>query len=942
MELFAGWASLTAAIKEVLGDEAAARPWDSASRQDADLRVAAAVAEVTRLIDKVVEWLHAAPPCRTFTRARRPEACLRTEARPEGNEADPAVKEANELARLCAAWAERCVKLGKYFSIENPLNSFLWLLKEFINLAKLPGVKFVTLDQCAYAGPHKKPTGVLTNAPWIWASARRCAEAKPHKHVTLEGKVWSYKDNALVWYTSEAAEYPWGLCMAWAQGWKAWRETAGNQVAEIQSTLRPAHVDPSAKEIRDKENDECIGGLRRPEKAVAVIPGWQSAGVALRCAIHGALDSSPKVESLLNSLHADSSREGQLRSRAQLQLAAEAAGQRAAVALGTRLGVSPAASDTGYRAELAQAITELAGDPDSDVPTWMGGNTPLGISAPIAVSGVFPLARPAEAAAASLQFYEQNMERGWEHSNYASFEEHAEQASAEVRRLAAAGHLRALGRSWKQILLEMPDAICTRLACLVKRKADGTIKVRLVVDMRRSGVNGLAEAPERVVLPRVIDVVNGGLELMASGDPVEFFSGDFADAFLSLRVLEQERCYLVVSDGDQYFAYSSVPFGLGTAPLLWGRVGAWLGRATAATLEANPAASGKSSALINIYVDDPIVAASGTDKDRTRAFATALVLWTMVGARVSWQKLKRGHQLEWCGVEFRAASASIFVTITAERMEEIVTTARRMRKTKGLVFGVRSLAGLLSWIGSFVPRLKPFIRPLWAAVTEAAAGGPGRRGGRVPSGAAFVSQIHQALDWVIAWCEQVATPRLMREFRLAPPAGAPRLAVRTDASTTGMGAVLLDERTGAPIEFWADQLTAEDEALFGMARGDPAGMTVWELLAIVVSVRTWKNRLRGCQADIIVQADSLAALGAAMRMSSPVAVVNSLAAELALALEAAGADIILGSHIRGILNVQADALSRLGEGHEIPAALRGIPRRSVGNRSTAWRRAPSI
>jgi hypothetical protein len=66
-----------------------------------------------------------------------------------------------------------------------------------------------------------KPTGILTNAPWLY-ELRLCKDGPPQDHTTLEGKVWSYKENQSVWYTSEAAEYPAGLCEDWAQTWKHW------------------------------------------------------------------------------------------------------------------------------------------------------------------------------------------------------------------------------------------------------------------------------------------------------------------------------------------------------------------------------------------------------------------------------------------------------------------------------------------------------------------------------------------------------------------------------------------------------------------------------------------------------------------------------------------------------------------------------------------------
>ena len=70
---------------------------------------------------------------------------------------------------------------------------YIWQLKFYQRLAKLPGVRLIVVNPCAYGGQHFKPTAILTNAPWMFAAARRCEDTTiPHKHVKLEGKVQDY------------------------------------------------------------------------------------------------------------------------------------------------------------------------------------------------------------------------------------------------------------------------------------------------------------------------------------------------------------------------------------------------------------------------------------------------------------------------------------------------------------------------------------------------------------------------------------------------------------------------------------------------------------------------------------------------------------------------------------------------------------------------------
>ncbi len=182
------------------------------------------------------DWYHMAPPCRTFTKARREDEHgkvkrLRSEKRPEGFDCEQ-TKEANLLADRSAAVAEKQMERGKFFSLENPKDSFIWELPSFKRLAKRPGVVATLLHQCAYGGPYHKPTIILTNCPWL-KQGRLCADAPTHSHTPLEGRVWSFKTDQTVWLTSEAAEYPAGMCEAWAEDWKAWIEEQSTSPQDV-------------------------------------------------------------------------------------------------------------------------------------------------------------------------------------------------------------------------------------------------------------------------------------------------------------------------------------------------------------------------------------------------------------------------------------------------------------------------------------------------------------------------------------------------------------------------------------------------------------------------------------------------------------------------------------------------------------------------------------
>ena len=141
---------------------------------------------------------------------------------------------------------------------------------------------------------------------------------------------------------------------------------------------------------------------------------------------------------------------------------------------------------------------------------WIG-KPPLGIEDPIPPRGAFPACGPTETQEASAAYHKSRTSAAVD-GNYSPYEENKDKANAELQRLLDEGHLEFIG-SWDEVLARWPKAIATKLAVLVKLKADGSEKVRFIVDTRRSSVNSLVEAGERIVLLRGQDLIEGVLDL---------------------------------------------------------------------------------------------------------------------------------------------------------------------------------------------------------------------------------------------------------------------------------------------------------------------------------------------------------------------------------------------------------------------------------------------
>ena len=223
----------------------------------------------------------------------------------------------------------------------------------------------------------------------------------------------------------------------------------------------------------------------------------------------------------------------------------------------------------------SRKILEEAQDPDAQVvPKWMREGFPLGITRTIENTGVFPRTDEVSASINASQVTGALLE-DWDGTatNYSSFVDAGPKAESELDRLVTEGRA-TLVTDWHEVVRAVgPKAKLTKLACIIKVKGD-LAKVRLVVDMRRSGINGMMQLFERVVLPRVSDVAESLRHVFQ--DPrnfdkdLEFMIADFSDAFLTLKLHPDERQWVVIKGPKGFYLVHAVCFGLACGPVLAG------------------------------------------------------------------------------------------------------------------------------------------------------------------------------------------------------------------------------------------------------------------------------------------------------------------------------------------------------------------------------------
>ena len=197
-----------------------------------------------------------------------------------------------------------------------------------------------------------------------------------------------------------------------------------------------------------------------------------------------------------------------------------------------------------------------------------------------------------------------------ERGNYTSYQENMAEADAQLRKELGAGYLR-WAATREELEKDLGELVLSRVGVIVSTK-DGRRKLRLIHDLRRSLVNSKVILEERLVLPRLSDLVDDVLDLLESckkGESVTLFSGDFRDAFKQLHVGLAEQRFLSGRAMEGFFAYSTVLFGVGSGPLVWGRV-------AAGTMRVSQGAAIAETTRLQCFVDDPMAAIKGTKAEQ--------------------------------------------------------------------------------------------------------------------------------------------------------------------------------------------------------------------------------------------------------------------------------------------------------------------------------------
>ena len=715
---------------------------------------------------------------------------------------------------------------------------------------------------------------------------------------------------------------------------------------------------PGVKAAREAENLECVGGLRNPNLAVSRSSRLRKTGKKIRSILENLMMTDVGAEALnaVKNIGNDKYKGIPMALLTKAQNAFQ-------IALSTPDEKDVGMNRSDYQSHLWEALLKDAGDPEVDVPSWMREGCPTGMpGSDIQARGIFPPAQKATAAVEQSRMFgamaEGKVWREADHSNYKSFyAECSAHAKAEVERLADREFIQEFP-DWAKLTASWPDATANKVALILKQRTDKSWKRRFVVDLLRSGYNGDADIPERIVLPRMDDFVAGILDLleantfsenMAEDCNLELVAMDFSDAFYTLWLSEKDRGRLAFRTPEGWAAFKRLCFGMAGAPLIWGRV-------AAAACRLAQAIFSPTELRIQCFVDDPAIVVRGNARTRSHLLGMLILFWSVLGLKLSFGKGTRGSSVPWIGATVSVSNREwqprcgkavsipgVLVQLQEEKFKEVCKNVDTLHLAKGTVNLklVRTVAGQLSWISGLFTWIKSFNSCLWRALTahveesRKAVVSSNRRRQKRPTDLFFTVRISQAVRWTRMLLHGlIRTPdgtafKVQRWHSLAHRKAAFSHTIRTDASPYGFGAILFDGQW--PVAWCAAKWEAADLDILKAEPGNPAWQAEWELFAIFIALDLWLPRLRGTAAGVL-QSDATAALFASRREAGRTPAINALCAEIALRVEVAAIQL-RHEHYAAVLNFEADALSRLSRGAAMPSRLAHVERQPVPARS---------
>ena len=465
----------------------------------------------------------------------------------------------------------------------------------------------------------------------------------------------------------------------------------------------------SKKEEREYENRWAIGGMRNPDVSVSRLFLLRQVGQQLRETWEKFQEDNFKVIQVARDYGtewADLDSELVMKWEEKMAELLKAKSHEEMTSSSSRR----LQYQSPLNARLWDAWQRAAKDPDNSIVEFVQHGVPLGMETPIPSSNrVFPKVRDLDAGEVEAA-QEFEALRGLQ--NYVSVTDQVEEAEAEIKRYEDKGFVKRL--PWSQVTATLGShGTVSKLALIIKEKEDKTIKRRIVIDLRRSKGNERSVVDERLILPRVCDVLRKAQKMKQEEDilqkqaldrgdrgeiETEIYLIDLKDAFCHFAVRESElHCVSPGTKEGEALLWVALLFGFKSAPLLMARLSSALGRMLAS--------------MVNSWecfvVDYILLMVSGSRPHREGILSMVLHTLRALGMMLSLNKGERGSRVTWIGTVIEVNQDVMQFSIPEKMVKEVLSEVKNW-PGRGMVSlkSVRTITGKLSWIAGILPRLK--------------------------------------------------------------------------------------------------------------------------------------------------------------------------------------------------------------------------------------------
>ncbi|KAF4742335.1 hypothetical protein FOZ63_030118 [Perkinsus olseni] len=264
--------------------------------------------------------------------------------------------------------------------------------------------------------------------------------------------------------------------------------------------------------------------------------------------------------------------------------------------------------------------------------------------------------------------------------------------------------------------------VVSKIAAIEKRPGEKDSPIRVIDDLRRSGVNAMVKSEETLQLPGLLTTAylirshRQNLKGASAGPKWNrqvFIEVDCAAAYRNVPIQEAERKFCMNfippkgAENGLLICHTRLPFGLRPSGLLWVRVYSGL------VLVLKRLVAYSNGEGVQVYIDD--LNYITTDDQAAPRLIAILLLHEVVGIDLSYHKIRVSTTPVILGFQWDLERGE--VKVTRDRQQKLASQIQPVvdpRKKKAVsTHDLQAIAGRAAWMSQIICQFRSRLRPLY-------------------------------------------------------------------------------------------------------------------------------------------------------------------------------------------------------------------------------------